>query len=96
MRAVGYIRVFTEEQTREEVSLETQEDKIKKYADLHNLELMDVISDEGKSGKDLNRQGIQRVISLCQEREINHFIIYKMDRLTRRTLGLSYFSGRGF
>ncbi len=37
MKAVGYIRVSTEEQAREGISLEVQEDKVKKYADLHNL-----------------------------------------------------------
>jgi len=88
MKAVGYIRVSTEEQAREGISLEAQEDKIKKYADLHSLELVEVISDEGKSGKDLNREGIQKVISLCQEEKVNHLIVYKMDRLTRRLLDL--------
>ena len=88
MKAVGYIRVSTEEQAREGISLEAQEDKIKKYADLHSLELVEVISDEGKSGKDLNREGIQKIISLCQEEKVNHLIVYKMDRLTRRLLDL--------
>lgn len=67
MKVVGYIRVSTDEQAREEISLEVQGNKIRKYADLHNLELVEVMSDEGKSGKDLNREGIQRVVSLCQE-----------------------------
>lgn len=67
MKAVGYIRVSTEEQTREGISLKAQEDKIKKYADLHNLKLVEVINDEGKSGKDLEREGIQKVISFCRE-----------------------------
>ena len=88
MKAVGYVRVSTEEQAREGVSLEVQEDKIKKYADLHNLELMGVISDEGKSGKDLNREGMQKVITLCKDRSVDHLVVYKMDRLTRRTLDL--------
>ena len=36
MKAVGYIRVSIEEQAREGISLEVQEDKVEKYADLHN------------------------------------------------------------
>jgi len=88
MKAVGYIRVSTEEQAREGISLEAQEDKIKKYVDLHNLELVEVIRDEGKSGKDLNREGIQKIISWCREGKVNQLIVYKMDRLTRRTLDL--------
>lgn len=88
MKAVGYIRVSTEEQAREGISLEAQEDKVKKYADLHNLDLVEVIRDEGKSGKDLNREGIQKVVSLCKDRSVDHLVVYKMDRLTRRTLDL--------
>ncbi|MBA7491115.1 hypothetical protein ES702_01660 [subsurface metagenome] len=88
MKVMGYVRVSTEEQAREGISLEVQEDKIKKYADLHNLDLVEVIRDEGKSGKDLNREGIQKVISLCKDRSVDHLVVYKMDRLTRRTLDL--------
>jgi len=88
MKVMGYVRVSTEEQAREGISLEVQEDKVKKYADLHNLDLVEVIRDEGKSGKDLNREGIQKVISLCKDRSVDHLVVYKMDRLTRRTLDL--------
>jgi len=88
MKAVGYIRVSTEEQVRKGISLEVQEDKVKKYADLHNLRLTEIIRDEGRSGKDLEREGMQKIISLCQERKANHLIVYKLDRLTRRTLDL--------
>jgi len=88
MKAVGYIRVSTEEQVREGISLEVQEDKVKKYADLHNLRLTEIIRDEGRSGKDLEREGIQKIITLCKDRSVDHLIVYKMDRLTRRTLDL--------
>lgn len=88
MKAVGYIRVSTEEQAREGISLEVQEDKVKKYADLHGLSLIEIIRDEARSGKDLNREGMQKVISLCRKRKVNHLIVYKLDRLTRRTLDL--------
>ena len=88
MKTIGYVRVSTEEQVREGISLEVQADKIKKYATLHNLELVEIIRDEGKSGKDLNRDGIKRIITLCQKRAIDHIIVYKLDRLSRRTLDL--------
>jgi len=88
MKAMGYVRVSTEEQAREGVSLEAQEDKINKYVDLHNLGQISIIRDGGKSGKDLNREGMQEIIALCKRKEIDHLIVYKMDRLTRRTLDL--------
>jgi len=90
VNAVGYCRVSTEEQAKEGISLEHQKAKIQQYASLHNLKLVDVIVDEGKSGKDLSRKGVQKVISLSEKKAINHLVIYKMDRLTRRTFDLLY------
>lgn len=89
-KAIGYVRVSTEEQAKEGISLEYQKSKIKQYAELHNLDLIKVISDEGKSGKDLNREGINKILSLIKGKSINHIIVYKMDRLTRRTFDLLY------
>lgn len=88
MRSIGYVRVSTEEQAREGISLEAQEAKIKSYVELHSLGQLEIIRDEGKSGKDLNREGIQKILRLAKEKRINHLIVYKLDRLTRRTLDL--------
>lgn len=88
--AVGYTRVSSEEQAKEGLSLEHQKAKIKQYAELHNLELLKVITDEGKSGKDLDREGINKILSLIKDKSISHIIVYKMDRLTRRTFDLLY------
>jgi len=89
-KAVGYARVSTEEQAREGISLEVQKDKIEKYVELHNLELLKVITDEGKSGKDLDRGGINEILSLIKDKSVSHIVVYKMDRLTRRTFDLLY------
>ena len=89
-KAIGYTRVSSEEQAKEGLSLEVQKDKIEKYAGLHNLDLLKVITDEGKSGKNLNREGINEILSLISDGSISHIIVYKMDRLTRRTFDLLY------
>lgn len=87
-KVIGYIRVSTEEQAREGVSLKAQEGKIRAYAELCDLGEVEVISDEGKSGKDLRRAGIQRVIKLARDNMMTHLIVYKLDRLTRRCFDL--------
>ncbi|MBA7551837.1 hypothetical protein ES705_44387 [subsurface metagenome] len=87
-KAVGYTRVSTEEQVREGISLEYQKVKIEQYAKLHNLDLIKVITDAGVSGKDLNREGIQKLLSLCRDKIVNHVVVYKIDRLTRKTKDL--------
>ena len=84
MKTIGYIRVSTDEQAREGISLESQKAKIKAYCKLNDLGLIGIIEDAGKSGKDLNREGIQSLISEIKARRIDAVVVYKLDRLSRR------------
>jgi site-specific DNA recombinase len=91
MNAIGYVRVSTEEQAREGISLDNQREKIAAYCALSDLILLDTIADEGLSAKNLNRAGIQSVISLIKANKLDAVIVYKLDRLSRSvrdTLGL--------
>ena len=81
----GYIRVSTEEQSREGVSLDAQRAKIRAYCELHGYTLAEIIEDAGLSGKDMERPGVQRLIDLCRNGRAGHVVVYKLDRLTRRT-----------
>ena len=49
MKAIGYIRVSTEEQAREGISLSNQEAKIKAYCESQDWQLIKVFSDERSS-----------------------------------------------
>lgn len=84
MRAIGYIRVSTDEQAREGISLDSQKAKITAYCELNDIELVDIIEDAGKSGKDLNREGIQSLLSMIKARQVDAIVVYKLDRLSRR------------
>ncbi len=61
MKAVGYIRVSTEDQVKEGISLDAQKAKIEAYAAINDLELLSIIRDGGASGKSLDREGIVSV-----------------------------------
>lgn len=84
MRAIGYVRVSTEEQAREGISLDNQKAKIAAYCELNDLSLVEIIEDAGKSGKDLNREGIQSLVDMIKGRRIDAIVVYKLDRLSRR------------
>jgi site-specific DNA recombinase len=84
-KALGYCRVSTDEQAREGVSLSAQRERIEAYAKAKGLELTAVLADEGLSGKNLNRPALRQVLDRCQARDIGHVIVWKLDRLTRRT-----------
>lgn len=90
LRAYGYVRVSTEEQAREGVSLDTQKGKITAFAKLHDLDLLDILADEGASGKDLERPGLKRLLELIRGQEAETVVIYKLDRLSRRTRDLLF------
>lgn len=90
LKTYGYVRVSTEEQAMEGISLEAQREKIKAFVTLHDLNLLQIISDEGASGKDLNRPGLKKLLTLLQGKEADAIVVYKLDRLTRRTRDLLY------
>ena len=88
-RAVGYIRVSTTGQAKDGFKLPMQESKIRAYCELNELDPIDIIADAGVSGKNLTgRRGAQELISLIERRKIDAVVIYKLDRLGRKTRDL--------
>src|ERR1700730_2931661 len=83
MRAIGYVRVSTDRQAEQGVSLEAQSEKIRAMALVHDAELLDIIVDSGESAKSLQRPGMERLLGLVDGREVNAIIVAKLDRLTR-------------
>jgi DNA invertase Pin-like site-specific DNA recombinase len=84
-RAVGYVRVSTEEQAQLGVSLEAQERAVRCYCEMRGLELVELIRDEGVSaGKPLaSRTGGERVLAAIRRREASAVVAWKLDRLFR-------------
>lgn len=86
-KAVAYIRVSTEEQAREGVSLEMQTKKAAAYAELNDLDLVQTFSDEGISAKSIKgRPGLQAALAALKAGEARHLVVYKLDRLARNTV----------
>jgi len=84
-KAIGYIRVSTDEQVKEGVSLENQEAKIRSYCDLKDFELLEIVQDAGISAKNLRRPGAQKIIEMAQKKMVDAVVVYKLDRLFRNT-----------
>jgi len=59
-RAIGYVRVSTDDQVREDVSLDVQEARIRAYCEAKGWQLISVVRDEGKSAKDLSVRACRR------------------------------------
>ena len=86
--AIGYARVSTDEQAREGVSLEAQAARIRAYAIAKDLDLVDVLVEDGISGKTLERPALRELLQRCERGEVGHVVVVKLDRLTRRTRDL--------
>ena len=88
-KAVGYVRVSTNEQAENGQSLAAQRAKIEAYAVMHDLQLLEVIEDAGHSAKSLDRPGMARLLELIRRRQVEVVIVAKLDRITRsvRDLG---------
>lgn len=83
MRAIGYIRVSTDEQAQSGLSLEHQRAKIEAFALATDIELVAIESDNGKSAKNLNRPALQRALAAIRGGQAEALIVLKLDRLTR-------------
>lgn len=82
-KAIGYIRVSTQEQATSGYSLDAQKAKLEAYAALYDIELTDIVIDAGVSAKSLKREGLQRVLQTLDNGGADAVLIFKLDRLTR-------------
>lgn len=83
-KAIGYVRVSTEDQAREGVSLDAQGAKVKAWADLNEYELTGLYTDAGISGKRAdNRPGLQEALQSVSKGDA--LVIYSLSRLARST-----------
>jgi hypothetical protein len=86
--AVGYVRVSTEEQSREGVSLAAQEARIRAFCTTQGLPLADVLVDAGQSASTLDRPALRDLLARIEAGTVGTVVVAKLDRLTRRTRGL--------
>lgn len=87
-KGIGYLRVSTIEQANDGISMEVQEDKIIKYCDLHDIQLVDMFKDAGLSGKDTNRPGFQAMMDYIEVNEVDYVVIYRISRFARNNRDL--------
>jgi DNA invertase Pin-like site-specific DNA recombinase len=86
-RTVAYLRVSTDKQADRGVSLDAQRAKVEAYAQLYDLQLVEVIVDAGHSAKTLERPGLTRALGMLGH-GAEALLIVKLDRLTRSVVDL--------
>ncbi len=96
MRVFGYVRVSTKEQVESGLGIEAQIKKIEAYCELYELELVDILIDEGYSGKTLDRPALKKLIERLEKGEADGVVIAKLDRLTRSVADMGVLLERVF
>lgn len=83
--AALYLRVSTEEQAREGVSLDAQEARLRAYATAHGLQASAVFLDSGVSGSIplADRPAGAELLAALAEGSVRHVLAFKLDRLFR-------------
>ena len=95
-KTIAYLRVSTEKQADRGVSLDAQRAKLKGYAELYELDLVEIIVDAGESAKTLDRPGLQRALRMLKAGEAEALLVVKLDRLTRSVVDLGTLVERYF
>jgi site-specific DNA recombinase len=89
MKVAVYCRVSSEEQKQKQ-TINTQIDFATRYAQLHELQIVEWYKDEGVSGEKAfgNRPEGARLFADVKARRFDLLLVYKVDRLSRRLLDM--------
>jgi DNA invertase Pin-like site-specific DNA recombinase len=82
-RLLGYLRVSTDEQADSGAGLAAQQEQLRRAFEYEGWELVEIVRDEGASGKDLDRPGLRRALELIVAGNADGLVVAKLDRLTR-------------
>lgn len=83
MRIIAYVRVSTAEQAESGLGLEAQESTIRKTCEGRRWEIVELVRDEGESGKSLARPGIRHALERIAAGDADGLVVAKLDRLSR-------------
>src|SRR5436190_1193388 len=82
-KVFGYARCSTSEQAANGHGLDAQEAAIRAECERRGWTLLEVIRDEGQSGKSLARPGMREALDRIARGEASGLIASKLDRLSR-------------
>lgn len=89
MRAIGYARVSKADRRKgkqhEAHSIEAQRQAIRRAAEYNGWELLETCVDNGKSGTNTRRDGLQQALAMLKRGDADMLVIAKYDRLSRST-----------
>ena len=89
IRVVLYVRVSSKEQV-DGYSIGEQIERLEKYADAMEWDIVKTFVDPGYSGGNTDRPGLKEMIREIEKGGIDKVVVYKLDRLSRSQLDTLY------
>jgi len=86
----AYVRVSTDRQAKEGISLDAQKSAANRYAEYTGGTIFDTYADEGKSGKNTKRPAFQRMLKDARAGKFNTIFCVALDRFTRSFRDMVY------
>lgn len=85
MRVLGYARISDHEQSTDGLSLDTQRKAIEAACAQRGWDLIDVLADDGFTGRNDNRPALQRAMVMLRRKQDrpDAIVVSRLDRLTR-------------
>ena len=86
-KAIAYVRVSTTDQAQNNLSLQGQQEAIKRYCDEKKIHLLKTFVESGASAKRWIGSNGLRQWNICRAhaKEIDYYIVWKLDRFSRRS-----------
>ncbi|HOI18913.1 MAG TPA: recombinase family protein [Candidatus Woesearchaeota archaeon] len=83
-KATGvYVRVSTEEQAKEGISVSAQKDRLIAFCKAKDLELYKIYCDEGFSAGSIKRPEFSKLLEDARNGLFSNILVYKIDRFSR-------------
>lgn len=90
MTVALYERVSTDEQVTQGFSLDAQKDRLESFCRSQGWSDFEHYTDDGYTGKNLDRPALKRLIRAVQRKDVSHVIVVRLDRLSRRQRDVLY------
>ena len=87
--AVGYVRVSTSEQAVSGLSLAAQRRRIEAQAVVSDVDIVEILSDDGHSASTLKRPAMTELLARVDGGMVDMIVVAKLDRLTRSVKDLA-------
>ena len=79
-----YVRVSTEEQAKEGLSIDAQIDKCKSFCRARDWGVFNIYKDAGYSAGSLKRPALELMLRDAQDKRFDIILVYKIDRFSRK------------